>query len=275
MSMHTAQMTPEQAKVFIAAAKLYGVYILVRRTNPASLERVSDPMCVPKRLDCKAKTADKDYVHPKFGPKRTAGLVVDPTVTGPFAFRTNAKYEEAMKQWADFSRHMLDPAVGSFENQRKLTYVPNGRFYFVDLDPASERFSCVKFSISSVLAAGKYIHGDFDLYGIVPASDPRRNVAVHEQRLGQKHVRHPEFFDVQHFVNKRLGVPMILHGAMEGYSSEHPDEGIDIFHPDGRVSGAENAVEIARLYETVFKGRRLFTKDGPKDIVRGMFKTPG
>jgi hypothetical protein len=269
------QMKPNHAQAFRGAAQLYKVYILVRRTNLKSLTLVGDKMCMPKRLDCKAKTADEDFVHPAYGKKKTAGLVVDPTITGRSAFAKQDKYESALREWKGFAAQMIDPRVASFESQRQLSYVPNGGLYFVDLDPASERYGCVKFTISSILAAGKYIHGDFDLYGIVPADDPARNVAAEETRLGQKHSRSPQFFDVQHYVNRKIGVPMVLHGAQEAYGAEHSNEGIDIFHPDGRMTGAENAAQIGQLYETVFKGRKLFTKNGPRDILRGMFATPG
>lgn len=127
---------------------------------------------------------------------------------------------------------------------------------------------------SSLLSAGKYIHGDFDLYGIVPAVDPSKNVAVSELRLGRHHSRSPEFFDVQNYINSRIGVPMVLHGAQESYGAEHSDEGIDLFCPDGKMIGAENAAEIGMLYEKQFKGRKLFTHDGPREVVRGMFMTP-
>lgn len=267
------QMKPAHAEAFKNAAKLYGVYILVRRTNLRSLDHIGDPACVPKRLDCKAKTATHDFHHPRFGYKRTAGLVVDPTIITRAAFSSDARYADALREWAGFAREMIDPAVATLEGQKRLTWVPNGRFYFVDLNPDSERYGCVRFTISSVLAAGKYVHGDFDLYGIVRADNPAANTAVREVRLDQKHERSPEFFDVQHYVNRQIGVPMVLHGAHEAHASEHSNEGIDIFHPDGSVTGAENAVEIHRLYETEFKGRRLFTKGGAREI--GKFSTPG
>ncbi len=64
---------PEDMEVFAAAALAIGVYILVRGTNEASLKYIPDPLCIPKPIDCKAKTADQ-------GP--LAGLVVDPGVRG-------------------------------------------------------------------------------------------------------------------------------------------------------------------------------------------------
>lgn len=264
------QMKPEHASAFQAAAKWFNLYILVRRTNARSLAYIGDAKCVPKRLDCKAKTADCDYVHPRFGQKNVAGLVVDPTIMGRSAFSTDSKFASAQAEWAKFAK-LIDDGVRTHESQSKLTYVPNGKFYFVDLNPDSPRYGCVKFSSSSLMTAGKYIYGDFDLYGIVPAANPSRNVAVAETRLGERHSRSPEFLDVQIYINGKLGVPMVLHGAQESFASAHSEEGIDIFHPDGTITGCENALEIKQLYETVFAGRKLFTKDGPRDIVNGKF----
>jgi hypothetical protein len=79
---------------------------------------------------------------------------------------------------------------------------------------------------------------------------------------------------VQHYLNRGLGVPMVLHGAQETYADEHADEGIDVFRPDGSFTPADNFAEISRLYKTVFEGRKLFTKAGPRQIVRGMFVAP-
>lgn len=269
------QMAEAHSQAFRDAARRYNVYILVRRTNLQSLSYIGDPNCVAKRLDCKAKTAQNNYQHPRFGPKKVAGLVVDPIVTGRAAFDGQKKYDSAIREWGKFASAMLDPAILTFEAQRRLTYIPNGKFYFVDLNPDSPRYSCVRFSSNSLMAAGKYIHGDFDLYGIVRADDPARNVAVSETRLNQPHSRSPEFFDVQHFVNRRIGAPMVLHGAQESYGDEHSDEGVDIFRPDGGFVGHENRADLIRLYETEFKGRRLFTKNGPREVVIGMFTTPG
>lgn len=269
------RMPADCAKAFLSAAKLFHVFILVRRTNEASVELMRDPACVPKRIDCKAKTADQNYVHPGYGPMKSAGLVVDPTISGESAFKSGEKYGKALKEWEGFAK-TLDPAVLTFEGQSRVTYIPGGKQYFVDLDPKSVRYGCVKFTSIGLLTAGKYIHGDFDLYGIVPAADPAKNVSVTEERLGMKHMRSPEFMDVQNWVNRQIGVPMVLHGAQEGYASAHSDEGIDIFHPDGRtITFADDAAAITRLYETDFKGRKLFTKGGTKLVVRGMFMTPG
>lgn len=261
-----------QAAVFKAAAEHFDVYILVRRANMMSLRYVGDPGCAPKRFDCKAKTADADYTAAGLGPKQTAGLVVDPTITGRAAFDTGEKYAKALAEWTGFVAKMLKPEIRTLAGQKAVTYIPGGGLYFVDLDPASPRYGCVKFTSTSLLTAGKYIHGDFDLYGIVRADDPARNVTAREIRPEDEHYRSPEFFDVQNFVNSRLGVPMVLHGAEESRGQkQHTEEGIDIFHPDGTITGAENAVEIARLYATTFKGRKLFTPEGARALPLDIF----
>jgi len=115
---------PAAGPPFREAARLYHVFIIVRRTNLMSLQHIGDSAYVPKRLDCKAKTADSNYTHPKYGMIQSAGLVVDPTIAGLTAFKSLWKYHDALKEWGKFSASMIDPAVAKFEGQRALTYVP-------------------------------------------------------------------------------------------------------------------------------------------------------
>ena len=67
-------MRPTDKRVFLDAARQLQLWILVRRTNPASLRYIGLPGYLPKPIDCKAKTADLNQ-----GRYRVAGLVVDPT----------------------------------------------------------------------------------------------------------------------------------------------------------------------------------------------------
>lgn len=267
-----ASMSPAHAAAFLEAARHFKVYILVRQTNAASLDHIGKGYAVPKRLDCKAKTADFDFQSP-YGLKQTAGLVADPNIVGAQAFGAG-KLAKAQAEWQHFSATMIRPEVSTLAGQRALTYIPHGGFYFVDLDPQSPRYGCVKFAQSSLISAGKYIHGDFDLYGIVPAADPTSNVRVGERMLGNAHFRSPEFRDVQIYVNRRIGVPMVLHGAQEAYDPAHSDEVVDIFHPDGKQTTCNNGAEMGQLYQTLFKGRKLFTKNGPMNVVNGGYMTP-
>lgn len=258
--MSIVAMLPGHARIFQAAARHFNVFILVRRTNLSSLRFIGAKDCVPKRIDCKAKTADNPVTHETFGQIDCAGLVVDPTVLGQAAYATDKKYQKSLDEWAKFSMGHIHEAVRTWEGQQALTYIPGGMQYFVDLTPGSPRYGCVKLSTSSLLSAGKYVHGDFDLYGIVPASTPSENVAVFETLSGQKHSRSPAFRDVQMFVNSKIGAPMILHGEQETYAQDHADEGIDVFEPDGSISGCENLAQIEWLYAIRFRGRKLFTK---------------
>lgn len=253
-------MSPEHARVFQTAARHFNVFILVRRTNLASLDHIGKDYAVPKRIDCKAKTVAKNVTHETAGPIKCAGLVGDPTVLGEGAYESDKKYQKALEEWAKFSQAHIDDRMRSWEGQQATLYVPESKSYFVDLQPGSERFGCVKMSTYGLTTAAKYVHGDFDLYGIVPGEAPQDNVAVFETLLGQRHSRSPAFRDVQIFVNSRIGAPMILHGEQDTYAAGHEHDKLDVFEPDGSISGCENLAEIEWLYAVRFRGRKLFTK---------------
>ena len=264
--------------VFQSAARLYDVAILVRRTNTASLQHIGEGYASPKRLDCKAKTADFDVtprgsrVHES---KRgcIAGLVVDPAIVGEHAY-TDGKYAKAMAAWRSFS-NQLKPEMSTYEQQKTFTYIPGGGLYFVERNPDDPYFGCVKFTSSSLITAGKCVHGDFDLYGIVDMNAPDKIVRVKEQRLGQTHARSPKFVDVQNFVNSRIGVNMILHGSQETYASGHEDDDLDVFFPDGRIEYAgPTANDIAAFYRREFPGRAFFGKDDPAQRIEGRYVSP-
>src|ERR1019366_4271453 len=68
---------------FREAAKHFQVWILVRASKAAALRYIGRIGYVPKRLDCKAKTADFDVRLPgQREEKMTAGLVVNPEIHG-------------------------------------------------------------------------------------------------------------------------------------------------------------------------------------------------
>ena len=248
-------MRPQDIDTFKAAAKRFNAWILVRRTNSESIKYAGERDYVPKRLDCKAKTADFDVVLPGIGKRLTAGLVVNPTLPGFENAFKQGKYTEALTEWNGFKPlvHFPDPG-------KPVTYFPGGKFYSVQMNPAHKHFGCVMFSSSSLAAAGKYIHGDYDLYAIIPADNPGTNVRVVETRFGNiPHARGKEFTDVQIFLNSRMGVPMVLHGEQEKYK-DHTDEPIDIFCPDGDIAEACGRSGLEIFYEALFDGRRTFAK---------------
>lgn len=249
----------EHVQAFKNAARRWSVWILVRGSNPNSKQYIGRPGYVPKRLDCKAKTAKLDQP-----PYRLAGLVASPEIH-PQAFGGR----DVSKEWRQFQQYLYVPAAG--ENRM---YLPQGKPYTLELDRNHQHYGCVIFTKYGLSTDKNYIYGDYDLYGIVSEKDPANNVFVEETRLhsDMPHNRGPELFDVQHFLNRQLGVPMILHGSQEKYS-EHTDEDILVFWPDGAtVTEAKGRNEIEQLYQTTFQGRLPHGKGTPSQSHTGQWK---
>lgn len=241
---------------FQKAAQFYNVYILVRRTNSESIKYINRNGYVAKRLDCKAKTADFS-VTIAGRTKQVAGLVVDPTLQGMDRAFKPEKLMDARKEWDKF-KSLLAPDALTEEGKPTYTYLPDGKHYAVQLDRNHKHFGCVMFSSNSLLNAGKYIHGDYDLYDIVPVENSKENIVYTEKRHDFPHNRGKRFFDVQHFLNRNMGVPLVLHGSQAKFKS-HTNEAIDIFCPDGKVKETNTLKEIQLLYATVFNGREPYS----------------
>ncbi len=215
-------MRPQDKTVFLEAARHFNVWILVRRTNVASLQYIGRAGYVPKRIDCKAKTADLDVAQYKL-----AGLVVDPNLQ-PKAFSLG-RQGKAKDSWA-----AMKGLVGSV--------------YQVDGDPKSKHYGCLKLH-------GSYIHGDYDLYDIIDVTQPHRNLAAVETLLGQPHRRGAKVLPVQEFVNARIGTPMVQHGGEAQYA-DHSEQSIDAFGPNGEDVTILNEFSVRGWYEGRFKGRQ-------------------
>ena len=227
-------MRPQDKPVFLAAARHFQLWILIRRTNIESLRYIGRPNFVPKPLDCKVKTADSNV-----GGLEIAGLVIDPTVH-PHAFDKPAKKARACDIWRKFG-----PAM-----------VQSGR-YSVEFDSASPHYGCLKLS-------GKYIHGDYDLYDIIDPVQPYRNLALVRMRLGQVDRRGANFHKVQRFVADGIGCEMIQHGGEAQYpgdqhekeQGQHLQESIDAFGPNGEDVTILNEYSINQWYDERFMGRK-------------------
>ena len=205
-------MRPADRNVFKNCAAQLNLWIIVRRTNPESLQYVGVEGFVPKRIDCKAKTAD-------IGPQ--AGLVVSPELL-PGAY-TREKKAKALKSWEDFGE-VLQNSLGG---------------YSVDTRPDSPRFGCL-------LLDGKCIHGDYDIYDIIIPEHARRNLRAVESLLGQSHMRGPRFFQVRDFINQAIGSPMVQHGGEFQYT-DHSEQLLDVFGPgpsDERLINGEAAAYL-------------------------------
>lgn len=230
--------------IFSSAAAQFQAWILVRRTNKASLDYVGVEGYVPKRIDCKAKTANENAMISD--PTQTApghlvsyehaGLVVDPTCC-PGAF-SGSKRDGALKEWPEFA----------------AKYVDKNSAYTVDKDKASRHFGCV-------MQDGDYIHGDYDLYDIVPIADPSKNSATLGIRHGTLEGRHPLLEKVESYINRGIKVDMIQHGAWaQGF--EHSNESIDAFGPHGEDVTILNQFSVEGWYRERFKGRNVVSIKG-------------
>jgi hypothetical protein len=214
-------MRPQDKTLFLEAAHKFQVWILVRRTNVESLKYIGKPGYTPKRIDCKAKTADMDIA-----PYSLAGLVVDPTIHTK-AFKPG-KIQSAKECWAK-----MQPLPGSI--------------YTVDKNPNSRHYGCLKLQ-------GSYIHGDYDLYDIIDVTQPHRNLAAVDTLLGQPHRRGPKVLTVQEFINSRIGSPVIQHGGEAQYA-DHSDQSIDAFGPNGEDVTILNEFSVRNWYANRFAGR--------------------
>lgn len=222
-------MRPQDKTVILDAARSlnppHGLWILVRRTNPASLKYIGRPGYSPKPLDCKPKTADQDVAG-----SQLAGLVVDP-ILRPQAF-SPGKLPDAQDKWRQYSAAML----------------ASGRYSVDKQDPQSPTYGLLRLGRDA-------LHGDYDLYDIIDPSQAQRNLAAVETMLGQPHRRGPFFLSVQQFVNSRIRVGMLQHGG-EMQFADHTEQSIDAFGPQGENVTILNMYSLKAWYQERFQGRK-------------------
>jgi hypothetical protein len=215
-------MRQQDQVVFAQAARQFRVWILVRRTNPHSLQYIGKEGYRPKPIECKAKTADQDC-----GSSRCAGLVVDPTLLADVFLPV--KRPGALKEWSDFCRAQAIGEPGTHSR------------YSVDVDAKSKHYGCL-------MLGGAYIHGDYDLKDIVLADRPRGNLAAVESLNGQLHMRGPRLIPVQNYINDRIGTEMIQHGG-DAQFKDHSDGTIDVFGPEGEQTTLADEAAVRTLYD--------------------------
>lgn len=147
MSYKKFELRRKDVPVFKAAAQVFDHIILLRGTNPQSLQYIGNKNIYPKPIDCKPKTADFD-ASISFGSRRifskTAGLVVDPTIVGAQAFK-DGKYNDALKEWENFLKDKTTD-----EKKAKVFRRRGGASgcYAVDLNTKSDYYGCLMISRS-------------------------------------------------------------------------------------------------------------------------------
>jgi len=123
-----------------------------------------------------------------------------------------------------------------------------GSVYGVDTNRQSRHYGCLQLQ-------GRYVHADYDLYDIIDVDAPTRNLAAVETLLGQPHRRGAHLLAVQEFINSRIGVPMVQHGAEAQYA-DHSQQAIDVFGPRAEDVTVLNELSVRAWYDTVFGGRK-------------------
>ena len=240
-------MRESDIDVFKRVAKRFNLYIGVRRTNPHSIKYIGRSGYEPKQLNCKFKTADNDAIiggrH-----RRLAGLVVNPKIRGMEAAFRPGKIGKSIEIWNKYAGELV---------WRQGDPVSSSKPYLVEDDPQSEHLGALRSGFYHSRLNAKFIHGDYDLYDIVDASDPQQQIIVRETMYEGTvdHVRGQKFKDVQNNLNVGFGVPMVRHGSQAGFSDFTEDD-IDVFFPDGAtVRKYLGEAAIRQLYAQEFQGR--------------------
>ena len=223
---------PGHFMFFVEAAAKFHCHILIRKTGEASLSWIGKRGYTGKRGDLKAKTADV-----KVGRFPVAGLVCSPLLR-PESFSPDRRVE-ACQIWMQSRQLITEPRdTAGFDDQQRPSRCTTP--YLVQTNPNHPHHGCVAL-VESGLLVPRYVHGDYDLFAIIPAghafdADAAHSLA-HERRMGttvaqtrlglaQREARSmanmegPLTFNVANFINSRiamsspdlLGALMINHG---------------------------------------------------------------
>ena len=262
------------ATIFADAAEKYHCHILIRKTGRAALSWVGKRGYTGKRADMKAKTANVDV-----GRYSVAGLVCSPFLR-PEAF-TPERLVSARKEWQKSSHLITVPGGAGFDDHIQ----PRGCLtpYLVQTNPNHKHYGCVAL-VDMGLLLPRYVHGDYDLYAIIPAEqafDPN-NIPIRHSTLGSTmapaqlglqerlKMQVPNFegplsFQVANYINTRianisqdlLGALMVNHGEQVNLGPQgHTFEPVLAIMPKP-VNG-----QRARILETREDHERFYRENG-------------
>jgi hypothetical protein len=217
-------MRGKDLRVFCMVARQYGVYILVRHTNDASLGYIGKPGYYPKPATIKAKTADVDpppYRHGAGAGSQTvqhriAGLVPHPGFQ-PKVF-AGAKMDKAFSCWAD----TLDVLHGAGVNipatspdtwaawGKEHVSARSGWRWRIDVNPMSQHFGCLQIARDAV--GWSYLHGDYDLKDVIVLGRESDNQRLEGKVQGAKNytplLPGREFETIRKALNDGIGADM-------------------------------------------------------------------
>ncbi|TWT48212.1 Anthrax toxin LF subunit [Thalassoglobus neptunius] len=259
-------MNSAHQKIFFQVARSLKVWILVRATNPESLQFIGPgyPDIVPKPLLCKAKTAET-------GPH--AGLVVCPMMV-PDSFSV-ARFDRAVTTWNSWAPKWVastmeqsfrkEPEFGAPIDFMQKLYPGIRRdglpdTYGVIDSEYDPRYGCVV-----LLQGGRrfLIHGDYDLYDVIDPADPRDISQFVRKVNGAKSAYGRRTQEVQKLLNQGLGADMVQHGEDLAWYGSHSNDMILGFSPDPSVKGllvvhsfGQGPRAIERVFREAFEGRK-------------------
>lgn len=223
--------SPAHFEIFVDAARQFNCHILVRETGRASLKWVGLTGYTGKRADMKAKTSNRNA-----GQYLTAGLVCSPFLQ-PGAFEGD-RIRDAHKEWSK-SEHLItvpDNEAGFGDNDR-LVHCRTP--YIVQTNRRHRHYGCVAL-VEKGLLAPRYVHGDYDLYAIIPAGRPyqlgatpvRNNALVStmsasslQEAVAAHAIKNMETslsFKVANFINTRIAA--ISHDVMGALMVNHGEQ---------------------------------------------------
>lgn len=220
-------MNKDHERIFSQVAVQTQYWIFVRLTNKESLRYMNLRDYVPKRIDCKAKTADRDSSK---GVWKLAGLVVDYRIHSDVF--NPGKADSARKAWGEFESGVLNIS---------------GSGYGIDRSTLSKHYGCVMLN-------NKYIYSDYDLWDIVDPSNPRPNLGVVEELHGQLHIRNRLQRKVEEYLNRTPLAQMVQHSGEMQYAVPS-DQPIDAFGPKGEVVTLLNLLTWRTWCRERFGGR--------------------
>ncbi len=230
-------MVDKYQKIFSSVAASMGVYILVRKIRDDKIDRIIEEYVgkanyIPKPMELKVKTADRDG----YFPQKHKALIVDPDEY-PESF-DKYKIKTAKEEWKKFQRN------------------PKQK---IEENASTGHLGCLKDN-------GKYVYTDFDLYDIVVPERTSENVRFKTMRPGEYIGEGYYYYWVKFFINQRFGAEVINHGPQMQYDLDTGDK-IDMFYPFHHIAFRPRTLtssQVLRRYNQLFK-RPAFIRDDRDD----------
>lgn len=157
---------PNHLPIFFAAARNFRCHILVRKTGRHTIHWIGRRGYTGKQMDLKAKTADKNA-----GGYKTAGLVCSPFLQ-PNAFsgipdeEGKSRFNKAAEEWRKSACLITNPPDAAGFNDATQPVGCRTR-YLLQTNRGHRHFGCVAY-VDMGLVLPRYVHGDYDLYAIIP-----------------------------------------------------------------------------------------------------------